>query len=106
MEAVEVNACLLQKLKKDPDAFLSVSDRVGPVVPWGDRGAPAEGVSQRVAHGVPISGGKAQVLPHLLSFNQFFGVVVLEGKRVFRIRSFVGDLWNIREVGFWHVCYS
>src|SRR5258706_7525999 len=44
------------------------------------------------------------MLLHRLAFDDFVGVVMLEGERVFGLRSFVLDLGNLgKSGGGWHI---
>jgi hypothetical protein len=38
------------------------------------------------------------VLTHGFTLDEFVGVVVFEGERIFRLGPFVGDFWDFGEV--------
>jgi hypothetical protein len=40
------------------------------------------------------------MLAHGFALDEFVGVVVFKGERIFRLGAFVGDFWDFREV--WH----
>ena len=58
----------------------------------------AEGVPAIGAEGVPVANGESQVLFHGLSAHDLTGGVGLEAQGIVRIRTFVGDGSNSREV--------
>ena len=98
MEAIEVDLALLKEFEEDRYAAEGVVERVGAVIPGHEGRAGAEGVGKAVAHHVPVGGGEAHVVLHLLPADLLVRVVVLEGERVLGLRSFELDDRDVREV--------
>ena len=65
-----------------PGAVLRVLDAVGPIIPGTLHGARPKGIAARAAERVPVNHRKAQMFLHGLAFDDFIGIVVLEGKRI------------------------
>jgi len=104
VKAVEIYADFLQKFKKDPDALARIGQRIGAVVPWHQRCRSAKRIGETIAHGVPVGGGKTQMVAHRFALHLFRGIVLLEGKGILRLRPFVGDdgdFWECRHGGIW-----
>ena len=80
MPAVVIDAELVHELEAGPDAALRVGDGVAVVIPRTLCGAAAEGIGERVAHGVPVGDAETQVIAHFFAAHEFVGVVMLEGK--------------------------
>jgi len=97
MESVKGSAEFLDKFKSYASAVFGILDGRSPVVPWSEHGSGAEWVTTRAAKGVPVNDGKPEVIAHRFALDEFVGIVVFEGERVFRLRAFVRDLADIGE---------
>ena len=62
--------------------------------------ARAERIAARAAKRVPVNDREAQMIAHRFALDDFVGVVMFEGERVFGFRAFVGDGPNLREGSF------
>ena len=87
------------ELEGGTNALLCVPDRLAAVIPGAQGRADTERVGQGIAEGVPVDHRKAQVFLHGLACHDFILVVPLEGQRIFAVRSFVIDLFDLREKG-------
>ena len=63
-----------------------------------DRARP-EDVHARAAKRMPVGDGEPQVLRHRLPVDDFVRVVMAEGERVVRVRTFMTDRLDAREMG-------
>ena len=61
-------------------------------------------VTQGVAESVPVGHGKAKMIGHGPTFDDFGGIVMFESERVLGGTAFVGDFADFWKGGF-HKCY-
>ena len=48
---------------------------------------------------MPVNHGEPQVVLHRLALDDFVFIVPFEGQRIFAVRTFVPDLFNLRKIG-------
>ncbi len=97
MEAPELDAQFGEKFKGGLHSLLGPLHRVGGFIVAAEDGVGAELVGSKAFEGVPVTDGKAQVFGHRLAQYFLFGVVMLEGKRIFGISAFVLYLFDFRK---------
>src|SRR5258706_7388350 len=83
MEGIKRRAQFFDEFKGNADTLFRHFKRVGAVFPRANGCARAKHVGQLPSKGMPVSNRKAQMVFHRLSFDQFRGVVMLEGEGVF-----------------------
>ena len=88
VKGVERRAEFLDELERDPRAVFGIGHRVRAVVPRADGGANAERVGAGAAERVPIDDREAQMIAHGFAGDDFGGVVMFEGQRIFGFRAF------------------
>ena len=91
VKAVKRRAELFDEFEGRAHAVLRVLDGFRAVVPGADHRARAERIAARAAERVPVDHGEAQVVAHGFALDDFVGVVMFEGERVFGFRAFVFD---------------
>ena len=95
----------LDELKGDVGAIPRVLNGRRTVVPRAEGCSDPKRVTQRVAESVPIGHGKAKMIGHGPTFDDFGGIVMLESERVLGGTAFVGyfaDFWK----GGFHKCIA
>ena len=97
MPAIVRRAKFLDEFKRHARAFLRVLHGVGAVVPRTLHGAGAERIAARAAKGVPVNHGEPEMFAQGFAFDDFLGIVMFEGQRVFRLGTFVGDAADVGE---------
>lgn len=97
VEAVELDAELLEKLEHHPRAGDRHVHRIGPIFPGPNRTTGAERIAARASQGMPVGNGKTEVILHRFTGDDSVGVVVTESERVGRCGTFVGDFRNVRK---------
>ena len=102
VEAVEAETELLHHLKACIGHTLRVVDAAAAVVPWALTRRAAEGIAGAALQRMPVGEREAQVLAHGLLAHDFVGIVVTEGETVLRLRPFIGDGLDLREVFLAH----
>ncbi len=100
VEAPETHAQLGKKLKRRVHCLLSNGHRIvrGIVIP--QHGRPSERVGAEALEGVPVADRKPKMLSHGLAQEFLFGIVMLKRQGVLRIRAFVFNLFDFREIAF------
>ncbi len=96
MEAIVVDPDLLQELEENIDAALGILGGIRAVIPRHERGAGAEGISEGIAHAMPVGRGEAEMIPHRFALDEFTGVIALEGQAV-RANPRPGRRWEEME---------
>ena len=99
VEGVKRRAELFDELEGRPGAVLGVGHGVRPVVPRADGCAHAEGVGQRVAEGVPVHHGEAELFLHGFALDHLGGVVMFERQWISGFGPFEFDFRNVLKRG-------
>ena len=92
MKGVERRAEFFDELERGPRAIFGIGHRVRAVVPRTDGGADAKRVGAGAAKRVPIDDREAQMIAHGFAFDDFGGVVMFKGQRIFGFWPFVFEL--------------
>ena len=92
VKRVKGSAEFLDELEGDARPIAGVLHRVRAIIPRADGRARTERIAENVPERVPVGDGEAKVIGHRLSLDDFLGVVMFEGERVFGFRTLVGDL--------------
>ena len=93
-------AKFFDELKGHAHALLGILETLGAVIPRTLHRRSTKGVAAIATEGVPIHDGETQMLAHRATFDDLFRIVVLEGQRILRGRSFVCDALDAWECGF------
>ena len=98
MEAIERRPEFFDELEKPRARDAGRSRRSSSRRPMGGgRRRGPERITQRIAERVPVTDREAQVIAERFAVEFLGGVVMLEGKRVPRLRAFVFDSRNVGE---------
>ena len=98
METVEINLALFEKLEKDRHTTQSIVERIRTIVPRHQGGGTTKGVTQAIAHHVPIGGRETHMVFHFLSADFLVWIVMLKSKNVLRLWTFIPNHRHILEV--------
>ena len=98
VEAVEIDIDFFEKFEKHAHTLLGVGDGVRAIIPRHESRAATERIGKRVAHDMPVSGRKTQVIAHRLALDELVGVVMFESEGIFGLGALVGDLRNAGKV--------
>jgi hypothetical protein len=98
VEAVEINLALFEKLKKDWHPTQGIVERIRAIVPRHQGSGATEGITQTVAHYVPIGRRETHMVLHFLSADFLVRIIMLESKNVLRLWTFIPNHRHILEV--------
>ena len=98
VEAIVVNLVLIEELEEYRNPLERVVERLAAVIPRHQGRAHSKGISQPIAHAMPVGGTEAQVILHTFPGDLLVGIVMTECERIVRIRPFVFYFWDVWEV--------
>ena len=96
METVVVDINLIEEFEEDRNAGKGILQSLLSIVPRHQSGPVTKGITQAIAHAMPVGRAKAHVLTHRLSRHLFIGIVVMKGERVIGVGALV---FNFRDIG-------